>query len=126
MYLIDTNIFLEILLKQDRSSKAKEYLASINEEQIFISDFSVYSIGIILNKLNRLNSFELFLKGIIIDGIPILSLSSEDLLNINIITKDYNLDFDDAYQYLVAKKNNLNLVTFDSDFQKTDLSVTAP
>lgn len=124
MHLIDTNIFLEILLKQERSSKAKELLASINTEQIFISDFSLYSIGIILNKLNRMNSFELFLKGIIIDVIPILSLNSEDLLNINTITKDYKLDFDDAYQYLIAKKNNLGIITFDKDFSRTDLAVT--
>lgn len=124
MYLVDTNIFLEILLKQEKSGKAKEFLASVNTEQIFISDFSLYSIGIILNKLNRMNSFELFLKGIIIDVIPILSLNSEDLLNINTITKDYKLDFDDAYQYLIAKKNNLGIITFDKDFSRSDLVVT--
>lgn len=71
-----------------------------------------------------MNSFELFLKGIVIDVIPILSLNSEDLLNINTITKDYKLDFDDAYQYLIAKKNNLGIITFDKDFSRTDLAVT--
>jgi len=30
----------------------------------------------------------------------------------------YNLDFDDAYQYVMAKTYNLRLVTMDMDFKK--------
>ena len=124
MYLIDTNIFLEILLKQENSRKAKDFLSLANNE-MFVSEFSVFSIGIILNKLNKLNSFEVFLKGIIIDKIPILALSPEDLLDINEVTQKYKLDFDDAYQYLLAKRDELTLVTFDTDFKRTDLSIVS-
>jgi predicted nucleic acid-binding protein len=31
----------------------------------------------------------------------------------------YSLDFDDAYQYVAAKKMNLTMISFDSDFNKT-------
>ena len=31
-----------------------------------------------------------------------------------------NLDFDDAYQYLVAKHYELTLVTMDRDFKKIE------
>lgn len=32
--------------------------------------------------------------------------------------KKFNLDFDDAFQYGVAKENGLTIVTLDSDFKK--------
>ncbi len=38
--------------------------------------------------------------------------------------KKLNLDFDDAYQYAVAKHYGLNIVTMDKDFAKvTDVEV---
>jgi predicted nucleic acid-binding protein len=33
----------------------------------------------------------------------------------------FNLDFDDAYQYVVAEKYNLTIISFDSDFDRTEL-----
>jgi len=47
MYLIDTNIFLEILLKQDKSEACKTFLDK-NTDAINISDFTFHSIGVIL------------------------------------------------------------------------------
>ena len=52
MYLIDTNIFLEILLSQEQKDICKEFLVS-KIEQIYISDFSLHSIGVILFKNNK-------------------------------------------------------------------------
>jgi len=40
------------------------------------------------------------------------------------IKKKHNLDFDDAYQYLVSKHYKLKIATMDSDFKKVkDLEV---
>jgi PIN domain. len=36
-----------------------------------------------------------------------------------LIKQKFNLDFDDAYQYVVAEKFGLTIVSFDSDFDKT-------
>jgi len=33
--------------------------------------------------------------------------------------RKFNLDFDDAYQYVVAEKNNLEIISFDGDFDRT-------
>jgi predicted nucleic acid-binding protein len=38
----------------------------------------------------------------------------------------FQLDFDDALHYATAKRNNLVLVTFDHDFDRTDLTRAAP
>lgn len=34
--------------------------------------------------------------------------------------KQFNLDFDDAYQYVAAQKTNLSLISFDTDFDHTE------
>ena len=47
MYLVDTNIFLEILLKQNKSESCKAFLDK-NIGAISISDFTLHSIGVIL------------------------------------------------------------------------------
>jgi predicted nucleic acid-binding protein len=57
--LIDTNIFLEVLLEQTRSDEAKELLAIIDTHDFFISDFSLHSIGLILLKRNKVDTFRI-------------------------------------------------------------------
>ena len=33
--------------------------------------------------------------------------------------REFNLDFDDAYQYTAAEKHDLTIVSFDADFDRT-------
>jgi len=47
MFLADTNVFLEILLDQDKGEKCKRFLNK-HIQDIFITDFSLHSIGVIL------------------------------------------------------------------------------
>jgi len=43
----------------------------------------------------------------------------EDIPELIKFRKKFNLDFDDAYQYTVAKKYNLKIISFDKDFDRT-------
>lgn len=61
MHLIDTNIFLEILLKQEKKETCKEFLEK-NKSNLYISDFSLHSIGVILFKNKKEDSFLKFLN----------------------------------------------------------------
>lgn len=54
------------------------------------------------------------------------ALGLRDLTTINQTTAKWHLDFDDAYQYTVVKKHQLQLVSFDKDFDKTDLKRLEP
>jgi hypothetical protein len=38
----------------------------------------------------------------------------------------FNLDFDDAYQYVAAEKYGLTIVSFDSDFDRTERKKETP
>lgn len=117
-YLIDTNIFLEVLLSQDLKEKCKSFL-SLNINRISISDFSLHSIGVILFKLKRHEQYNAFLKDIL-PKINILTLPSMDYQTVQDIAINYNLDFDDAYQASIAKAYKLAIITIDSDFKKLE------
>jgi len=64
MYLVDTNIFLEILLEQEKKEKCKKFLNE-NIESLCISDFSLHSIGVILFRNNKEEVFKNFVDDII-------------------------------------------------------------
>ena len=121
MYLIDTNIFLEILLAQEQKDICKEFLVS-NIEQIYISDFSLHSIGVILFRNNKESIFNKFVKDII-RKIKILTLSEELYSDLSDVKEKYGLDFDDAYQFKTADEYGLSIVTQDKDFEKVSTKI---
>jgi len=125
--LIDTNIILEILLNRERSNESRKLLENSDNFAFFLSDFSLHSIGILLFRTKRHYSFYQFLKDMIFSEIlSILSLSCEDMNRVVEVSKRFDLDFDDAYQYVVAEKYNLTIISFDSDFDKTELGRKTP
>ncbi|RKU09921.1 VapC toxin family PIN domain ribonuclease [Candidatus Poribacteria bacterium] len=120
MYLADTNIFLEALLEQDKKDDVQSFLQNIDLSTIFITDLSLHSIGIILYRLKNFALFSSFLEDIIVDGVGVLSLPPENLKTLDMTASKFNLDFDDAYQYVVAAKYELQLISFDTDFDRTE------
>ena len=126
MYLADTNIFLEALLGQDKKDDVQSFLQNIDLSTIFITDLSLHSIGIILYRLKNFALFSSFLEDIIVDGIGILSLPLEDLKTLDLTVDKFNLDFDDAYQYTVAAKYEMQLISFDTDFDRTETKRKEP
>jgi len=58
--------------------------------------------------------------------LSILSLSCEDMNRVIEVSTRFDLDFDDAYQYVVAEKYGLTIISFDSDFDKTELGRRTP
>jgi uncharacterized protein len=121
-YLLDTNIFLEILLNQEKKEKSKDFI-NTNFNQLFASDFSIHSVGIILIKQKRFKIFEEFLNDIV-SNVTILSLPKEKYSDLNKIAEKYNLDFDDSYQTTLAQEFELAIVTMDNDFTKVKSFIT--
>jgi predicted nucleic acid-binding protein len=70
MYLLDSSIFLELFLDQDRADEVEKLLRSVQR----------------------------------------------DVRQLAEAAQQFNLDFDDAYQYALAERYNLTIVSFDSDF----------
>ncbi len=120
MHLIDTNIFLELLLDQNKKKKAHEILTQVEtgELEVVISGFSLHSIEFILcvkKKYDILRDFLLALNEF--PNVSIYHTTLEEDLKILEIVDRTSLDFDDANQYYIAKKFNAELITFDKDFK---------
>jgi len=115
-YLFDTNVFLEILLNQEKKGVCKKLLVD-NIGNIYISDFTLHSIGVILFKQKKSKIFELFLNDILPNA-TILSLPKSKYTEIISITAKYKMDFDDSYQALIAIEFDLVVKTMDKDFTR--------
>lgn len=128
-YLIDTNIFLEVLLEQDNKDSCLELLKLIEEGkiQVIVTSFALHSIAIILEKLKGIDSYRDFLEVIMASaGLMTYSTTPQDEIEICAISKKFNLIFDDALHYFVAKTFRLNLASLDSDFDRTDINRMHP
>ncbi len=121
MYLVDTNVWLEPLLQQERAEEVVQFLTQTPTENLFISDFSFNSIGLILTRRNRgLDLLLDFVRDVFTDGaVGLVHLEPQDTPDIVAAINQFNLDFDDAYQYVAAQRNNLVIVSFDNDFNRT-------
>ena len=126
-YLVDTNVWLERLLDQEKSDISAKFLELASPEKILISDFSLHSIGVILFRYKKLILFETFIEDLFINAkIEVLSLDTTDLLEVSVNSKKFKLDFDDSYQLTLSQKYDLTLITFDMDFIAKGLKVKSP
>jgi len=116
MFLVDTSIFLEILLAQHKAEIGKRFL-SVNLGNLCISDFSLHSVGIILFREGKEEYFQLFVNDVM-PKTKLLTLPEHLYGELASLKTTINLDFDDLYQFRVAKEFNLQVVTFDSHFSK--------
>ncbi|VVB84851.1 tRNA(fMet)-specific endonuclease VapC [uncultured archaeon] len=127
MYLVDTNVWLELLLEQEKEADVRQFFQSTEANSLSITDFSLYSIGIILIKLKQEDVLVDFISDTIEDsGVMRISLDTSDLKKIVTIRQRYNLDFDDCYQYIAAEKYNYSIISFDSHFDRTERGRKTP
>jgi predicted nucleic acid-binding protein len=114
--LVDTNIFLEILLNQDGRKKCETFLQS-EKGAAWITDFTLHSIGVLLFRQKRSELFDRFTADTL-SQFTILSLSIDGYSRLAEVNGRHGLDFDDAYQFAVARENNLAIATQDKDFRR--------
>jgi len=126
-YLLDANIWLELLFEQERAEDVRRFLETVPMAEIAISEFSVYSIGIALARNGLEDAFVQFVSDTL-EGTTLarIRLDTTDLKEIMNVRKRFRLDFDDAYQYVAAERHDLTLVSFDADFDRTDRGRKTP
>ena len=96
-------------------------MGRIPTEQLLISDFGLHSIGIVLFRLDRHSVFLNFVDDLFVNGgVSLVSVQPEAMHRVVEATDRFSLDFDDAYQYVAAGLSAAEMVSFDSDFDRTD------
>jgi len=121
MYLVDTNIWLERLLNQDRANEVAQFLHQMPTERLMMSDFTFHSIGVILSRCQAPETLLRFTQDVLIDGgVALVGLAPNDTPRLVAVMAPFRLDFDDAYQYVVAEKYGAEIISFDADFDRTE------
>ena len=126
MYLIDANRILEVLYKRSRWVESYRLLNLIKEGSIkaYILHFTIHGISAILGEPDLVAKF--ISEILSWKGLTIADLSLEEELLASKIAGDIGLDFDDGLQYYFAKSKNIPIVSFDKDFDKTDVKRLEP
>ncbi len=125
--LVDTNVWLELLLERERAEEARQFFNQVEADLLAITEFSLYSLGIILTRLHKGEVFHEFLSDTLNDSaVRCIRLNTEELKQILVVQRQFQLDFDDAYQYVAATRNGYTLISFDHDFDRTALGRKTP
>ena len=125
--LLDTNIFLEVILDQKRANEARTLLSEVEGHEFYISDYSLHSIGLLLFRRGKHEVFRQFIKDMILGvGVAVIALSAHEMESLIEAARRFGLDFDDAYQYAVAERYGLTIVSFDGDFDRTERGRKVP
>jgi len=66
--LLDTNIFLEIILSQEKAEDAKNLLLKSAQHEFFLTDYSLHSIGLLLFRRKQHEAFRAFLEDVLVNG----------------------------------------------------------
>ena len=121
--LIDTNIFLEIQLNQEKAQKASEILEAVSKNIIhaYITDFTIDSIIIIMEHYNKSPAeIKRFLVSLLAyKGLEFYQLSIFDKILATEHMSSLQLDFDDACMYQAMQVLKITTIaSFDTDFDK--------
>lgn len=128
--LIDTNIFLEYLLAQEKADECFHAIKTIIDTNIdaVISSFSLHSIEILMIRKGLNLKLREFLDVISeIQYIRVYNTIPREDIEILSLMENTRLDFDDAIQLYIAKKLNAILLTLDKHFDNiADIKVSKP
>ena len=118
-HLVDTNVWLQPMLGQVDAAECDAYLTVPRADVLVISAFALHSVGIVCVKRKLYDEYDNFVAGVRTSGlVEVIALTSADLPQVTDAARQYGLDLDDAYQYVVAETHNFQIVSCDNDFAK--------
>jgi predicted nucleic acid-binding protein len=128
-YLVDTNIFVEFLLDQERADESLQIMERIERGELdaYVTSFALHSIAVILDRRNDMDLLEKFFDRVIqAKGLRVYQTEPIEEKSITTLTRTVKLDFDDTLHYHVASMLGATLMSFDRGFDATDLKRVEP
>ena len=130
MYLIDTDIFLELLLHREKGEICQAFLEKLERKQIecVCTHFAVHSVIIALERRGKMAEAKRFLNYVIsLPGLLVVDFSVKDEIKVLEMMSSSGLDFDDSLQACVALETGCEgIVTLDSDFKNSGVKIFRP
>jgi len=130
MLLIDTNIFLEVMLAQAKRRACKQFLNAVRtgKQKATVTDFTIYSIMLMLDERGKLRELDRFLRGLsAYEGLTLYATSLKDKVDAVELAANGEFDVDDAVQYASARRHRVKaVVSLDRDFDNREIPRTDP
>jgi len=124
---VDTSVFVELLLDQDRAEESESLLDAIAQGRVaaVVSQFTVHAIEAMLPSQQKLSAF---LNGVQTSkGLTIYDTTISEEQSVSILSAKIGLDFDDSVQYYVAKRTSSSaIVSFDRHFDRCGIPRREP
>ena len=127
MILLDTNVFLELMLGRTKSGDCERLLIAVSEgkTEAVVTRFSVHAIESVLADPRLTLAFLRNIEGSI--GLATYDTNTADEMAVSMLMEEMKLDFDDTLQYYVAKKLGVDsIVSFDRHFTDLDIPRVEP
>lgn len=127
MILVDTNIFLELLLGQKKAEDCEALLNSISKGEIeaVVTHFTVHAVEAVLGSGEPLIAFLRNLENS--EGLTIIDTGISEEISAAMLAERISLDFDDALQYYAARRYGAEaIVSFDEHFDSLDVPRVEP
>jgi predicted nucleic acid-binding protein len=129
LILVDTNVFLEVLLGSTKADECTDLLNALSsgDTQGVVTRFSVHAIEAKLGNKSE-GRLTTFLRGLDqTHGLTVHDTSTADEIAISLLKGKIGRDFDDSLQYYVAKKLGVqSIVSFDRHFDGLDIPRREP
>ncbi|MGA1820529.1 MAG: type II toxin-antitoxin system VapC family toxin [Thermoplasmatota archaeon] len=115
MYLVDSNVFLQVLLKTSEEKEAKKFLDR-NKSQISTTLYNLMEVASVLSRKYRWKKKKIItVLSTMRDSISIHTPDEYDALEAYEITSDIFTTPIDTLMITIAKRKKLTLVTYDSE-----------
>ncbi len=119
-------MLLELLYKRDRWEECRDFLNKVKAGAVksHVLHFTLHGVSAILGDPKLVSRF---LSEITTwRGLTVVDLPIEEEVVASDLASSLGLDFDDGLQYYYAKKAGLRIVSFDRDFDRTDVERVEP
>lgn len=130
MYLVDTNIFLEVLLSGARKERCKALLMELRDgvKRAIVTDLTIHSIVVIMDRLERLRELRTFLESLpSYKGLHIHHTTLRDEIRAVEIAGEKGLDMDDAIQFSSALTVKAEaIISYDKHFDGLEMPRIEP
>src|SRR4051812_30302625 len=101
-----------------RAAQATDLIRLAPPSTLATTDFVLHTVGIILTATQQAEAYRRVLYDLVRRQVWTLHAAPSELFTLQRM-QDFNLTFDDAFQYMVAERESLTNVSFDSDFDRT-------
>src|SRR5579864_3731215 len=104
MILIDTNVFLELALDQEKAADCATFLSRVSDGSIeaTVTHFTIHAVEASLRSGKHLTEFLRNIESS--EGLRVSGTSVSEEASIAVLAEKMGKGFDDALQYFVAKK----------------------